>query len=81
MPDSWKVLHRTLPAQVRENWMEIEDKVIALLGLHPIPREQRSDVQYSGLMTTVYELMSASLLLMPDDKFEDTFGITARRKR
>lgn len=86
MPDDtkWVNHHRRMPEAVRESLLDVEDRMMAELGIHPIPREgrgQMTDAESIGKLVAAWEYLSACLLLMPGDVFSEHFGLGARRKR
>lgn len=82
-PTNWVSLYRRMPEPVREQIFDVEDRIMALLGMHPMPRTGRgsSEVEQVGKLVAVWELLSASILLMDDETFEANFGIEARRRK
>jgi hypothetical protein len=73
-----------MPVSVRDQVLDLEDKLLALLGVHIPPREGRgrsTDTEEVGKLISAWELLSASVLLLPDEEFERIFGIGARGKR
>ena len=86
MPDDtkWVNHHRRMPEAVREALLDVEDRMMAELGIYPIPREgrgQMTDAESVGKLVAAWECLSASILLMTGEDFERHFGISNRRKK